>query len=59
MSLPLINEFLGLLPAEVLVGEMAILGRLEVNGFGKIQLLDNDTRSHVKVLLDDVHELFG
>jgi hypothetical protein len=40
-----------------LVGEVAVLGRLEVDGVRKVELLDNDTRSQVKVVLDDLHKL--
>lgn len=36
---------------------MAVLGSLEVDGFGKVQLLDNDTRTEVKVVTDDLDEL--
>jgi hypothetical protein len=54
-SLPL--EKLGLLPGEVLVGEVAVLGSLEVDGLGKVQLAHNDTRTEVKVVLDDLDEL--
>lgn len=51
-------ERLGLLPAEVLVGaKVAVLGCLEVDGLGEIQLLDNDTRAQVEVVPDDLDEL--
>lgn len=54
----LVLESLGLLPAEVLVGaEVAVLGRLEVDGPGKVELLDDDTGAHVEVLADDLDEL--
>lgn len=36
---------------------MAVLGRLEVDGVRKVELLDNDTRPQVKVVLDDLHKL--
>lgn len=49
---------LGLLPAEALVGaEVAVLGRLEVDGLGQVELLDNDTGSQVKVVTDDLDQL--
>jgi hypothetical protein len=52
-------EGLGLLPGEVLVGEVTVLGSLEVDGLCKVQLLDNDTRTEVKVVPDDLDELVG
>jgi len=36
---------------------VAVLGRLEVDGVRKVELLDNDTRPQVKVVLDDLHKL--
>jgi len=50
---------LGLLPGEVLVGEVAILGSLEVDWLGQVELLNYHTRSHVEVLVDDSSELIG
>lgn len=51
-------EGLGLLPAEALVGtKVAVLGSLEVDGLGQVQLSDNDTRSEVEVVQDDLDEL--
>ena len=38
---------------------MTVLGSLEVDGLGKVQLLDNDTRTEVKVVADDLDELVG
>lgn len=38
---------------------MAILCRLAVDGSGEIELLDNDARSEVEVVVDDLHELVG
>lgn len=52
-------ESLGLLPREVLVGEVTVLGRLVVDGVGEVKLLDDDTGTHVEVGLDDVDELLG
>ena len=40
---------LGLLPAEVLVGEMSVLSGLEVDWLGQVELLDYDTRSEIEV----------
>lgn len=48
-----------LLPGEVLVGEVAVLGRLAVDGLGEVQVLDDDTGTHVEVLADDLNELVG
>ena len=50
-------EDLGLLPTEVLVCEVAILGCLEVDGLGKVELLNNHTGSHIKVSVDDLDQL--
>lgn len=55
----LVLEGLGLLPGEVLVGEVAVLGGLAVDGLGEVELLDNDTGTHVEVGVDDVDELLG
>lgn len=52
-------EGLGLLPGEVGVGEVAVLGGLAVDGVDKVELLDNDTGAHVEVGLDDLDELCG
>ena len=38
---------------------MAVLGSLEVDRLGKVELLDNDTRSEIEVLVDDLNELVG
>jgi hypothetical protein len=50
-------ESLGLLPAEVLVGEVPVLCGLEVDRLGQVELLDNDTRSQIEVLIDDLDKL--
>lgn len=47
-----------LLPGEVLVGEVTVLGRLAVDGGGEVELLDNDTGSQVEVLANNLDELF-
>jgi hypothetical protein len=52
-------ELLGLLPGEVLVGEVAVLGGCVVDRVGEVQLLDNDTRTEVKVLVDNLNKLLG
>lgn len=51
-------QCLRLLPAEALVGtKVTVLGRLEVDGLGKVKLLHDDTRPHVEVVLDNLNEL--
>ena len=50
-------QLLGLLPGELLVGEVTVPGRLVVDGVGQVQLLDDDTGTHVKVVLDDLDKL--
>lgn len=51
-------QSLGLLPAEVLVGtKMTVLGGLEVDGLGQVELLDDDTGPQVEVVTDDLDEL--
>ena len=52
-------EGLWLLPGEALVGEVTVLGGLEVDRLGEVEVLDDDTRTEVKVLSDDVDELIG
>ena len=53
------SKVLGLLPLEILVREVAVLGRLEVDRVSKVKLPDDDTRSQVKVVLDYLDELVG
>lgn len=36
---------------------MAVLGRLQVDGPGQVELLDDDTGAHVEVVADDLDEL--
>lgn len=48
---------LGLLPGEFLVCEMTILGSTAVDGVGEVQLLDNHTRSEVKVVANNLDQL--
>jgi len=50
-------EGLGLLPGEVGVGEVTVLGSLAVDGVGEVKLLDNDTGAHVEVGVDDLNKL--
>ena len=48
---------LWLLPGEVLVGEVAILRGLVVDRLDQVELLDDNTRPHVEVLANDLHQL--
>lgn len=48
-----------LLPAKVLVREVAVLSSLAVDRLGKVKGLDDDTRSHVEVVAHDLHQLLG
>jgi hypothetical protein len=50
-------QLLGLLPGEFLVGEVAVLSGLEVDGVDEVEFLDDDTGAEVEVLIDDVYEL--
>jgi hypothetical protein len=50
-------ESLGLLPFEALVAEVAILGGLEVDRVGEVEFLDDNTRSKIEVLENDIHQL--
>jgi len=36
---------------------VAVLGSLEVDGLGKVKLLDNDTRAQIKVVANDLDQL--
>lgn len=69
-SIPLMNnvkwslhdlelKLLGLLPGEALVGEVAVLGGLVVDGVGQVELLDDDTGAEIEVVVDDVNKLVG
>jgi len=50
-------ESLGLFPLEALVAEVTILGGLAVDRVGEVEFLDNNTRSKVEVLEDDIDQL--
>jgi hypothetical protein len=52
-------EGLGLLPGEVGVGEVTVLGSLAVDGVDEVELLDDDTRAHVEVGVNDLNKLLG
>lgn len=50
-------ELSWLLPAEALVGEVAVLGSLAVDWLREVKILDNNTRPHVEVGADDLDKL--
>lgn len=50
-------ESLWLLPAEVLVCEVAVLCGLEEDWLGKVELLDDNSWTKVEVVVDDLDEL--
>ena len=50
---------LGLLPREIGISEVPVLGCLIVDWPHEIELFDDDTRTHVKVFPDDLHELIA
>ncbi len=52
----LVLQSLGLLPSEVLVREMAILCCLAIDWFREVEFLNDDSRSEVEVVQDDVHQ---
>ena len=52
-------ELLGLLPVEVLVGEMTVLRCLVVDWLNEVELLDNNTRSHIEVCTNNLNKLLG
>ena len=53
------GQVLGLLPGEALVGEVTVLGGPAVDGVGQVEFLDDDTRSEIEVVADDLDELVG
>jgi hypothetical protein len=52
-------EGLWLLPAEFLAGEVTVLGSLEVDWLGQVELLDDNTWSQVEVGSDDFDKFIG
>lgn len=50
-------KLLGLFPGEALIAEMTILCGSAVNRVNKVQLLHNNTWSHIEVVLNDVNQL--
>ena len=56
---PLELEGLRLLPGEALVGEVAVLGGLEVDWLGQVELLDDHSRAEIEVGADDLLKLVG
>jgi hypothetical protein len=49
-------ELLGLLPGEVLVGEVAVSGRSVVDGVRQVEFLDDDTGTQVEVVADHLNK---
>lgn len=58
-TLHLESKGLWFLPAEVLVCEMSVLRCLKVDWLGQVKFLDDNSRPHVKVLLDDGNQFVG
>ena len=54
----LVLQRLGFLPSEVLVGEVAILCGLAVDGIGQVELLYDDTWPEVEVRPNDIDQFF-
>jgi len=50
-------ESLGLLPGEVRVGEVTVLGSGAVDWLDQVELLDDDTRAQIEVVQNDLDEL--
>jgi hypothetical protein len=57
MARNLESKSFGLFPRKSLVAEVAILGGAAIDGVGEVEFLDNDARSKVEVLEDNVHKL--
>jgi hypothetical protein len=52
-------EGTGLLPGELLVGEVAVLGGLNVDGAGQVKVLHDDTGTQIEVVANDLDQLVG
>ena len=52
-------EGTGLLPGELLVGEVAVLSGLSVDGAGQVKVLHDDTGTQIEVVADDLDQLVG
>lgn len=50
-------ELLWLFPGEALVGEVTVLGSLEVDWLGQVELLDDNSWAEIEVLADNLLEL--
>jgi len=50
-------ELSGDLPGVLLVGEVSVRSSLKVDGTSKVKILDNDTRTEIKVVTDNLDEL--
>ena len=53
----LVVELLRLLPGKFLVGEVAVLRSLLVDGLCEIEFLDNDSWSHIEIRTDNLYQL--
>ena len=53
----LICQGLRFLPSEVLIREVPVFGRLEINWSRKVELLDDDAWPHIEILSDDLDQL--
>ena len=51
-------QSLWLFPCEALVSEVTVLGSLTVNWVDEVELLDDETWSHVKVVSNNLDKLF-
>ena len=47
----------GLLPGEILIREVPVFGRLEINWSGKVELFDDDAWPHIEILSNDLDQL--
>ena len=53
----LICQRLRFLPSEVLIREVPVFGRLEIDWSRKVELLDDDAWPHIEVLSDNLDQL--
>lgn len=49
----------GLLPGELLVSEVTVLGSLGVDGLGQVEILDDHTGTEIEVVTDNLDQLIG
>ena len=53
----LICQRLRFLPSEVLIREVPVFGRLEIDWSRKVELLDDDAWPHIEILSDNLDQL--